>query len=219
MRSGGQRGFSLVELAVAMALAGVVTAGALMVLDSTSRAYRSTAMAAELDADGRRALNRITELLITSGRSNIVPAPPGAEAPFSTGQLDFQTVTSFVGGAAVWSSTQRLEFQHSPSDPDDGVDNDGNGLIDDGRVVWTTNLGLPGQRTLVLARWVRELQARETPDGTDENGNGLIDEPGLSFDFLGDRLTIRLTLERVVGRRRLITRTLERTVAFRNQGP
>jgi prepilin-type N-terminal cleavage/methylation domain-containing protein len=212
-------GFTLVELTIALSLAGVVTAGMLMVYDSTNRAYQSTALATELDAGARRTLDRIGELLLASRRGSVVPAPPGAEAPFSTSQVDFQAATAFAGGAVLWGNTQRIEFQYSPSDPDDGIDNDNNGVVDDGRVVWTTNLGLPGQRSVVLSNWVSEYFAGETPDGTDENGNGLIDERGLAFDFQGERVTIRLTLERVVNGGRRLTQTIQRTIAFRNTGP
>jgi hypothetical protein len=209
-------GFSLVELAIAASLLAVVVGGAMMVFDSTGRACQSMAIDSELLTSARRTLNRIAELVRLSRRSNVLPAVPGAESPFSTSQIDFQPAAGFAGGAAVWGASQRIEFQYSPTDPDDGVDNDGNGLVDDGRVVWTTNLGLPGERSTVLSHWVPEFQAQETQDGTDQNGNGLIDERGISFDFAGSRLTIRLTLERVANGRRHLMQSAQRTIAFRN---
>jgi prepilin-type N-terminal cleavage/methylation domain-containing protein len=212
------RGFSLVELVVSVALMGLVTGGMLMVFESTNRAFQSAQASIELSRAAHRTVDRLAELVSFSRRSSMTPAAPGAQAPFSTRQITFQTVDGFAGGAAAWSNTQRLEFQSSPFDPDDGIDNDRNGVVDDGLVVWTTELGLAEERSVVLARNVRELQARETQNGTDDNGNGLIDESGLSFDFQGERLVIRITLERVLGRRRLIY-SAERSIAFRNNGP
>jgi prepilin-type N-terminal cleavage/methylation domain-containing protein len=212
------RGFSLVELAIAVALLGLVSGGVLMVFDSTNRAFQSANASIELSRSARRTVDRLAEIVAYSRRSSVSPAAPGAQAPFSTRQIDFQTAQAFAGGAAVWSNTQRLEFRYSPFDPDDGVDNDRNGVIDDGQVVWTTDLGLAEERSVVLARGVRELQARELANGADDDANGLIDEPGLCFDFDGQRIVVRLTLERVLAGRRL-TRSAVRSVTFRNNGP
>ena len=52
----------------------------------------------------------------------------------------------------------------------------------------------------------------------DENGNGLRDEGGLSLDYNGPRLNVRLTLERIDPKGFRITRTVQRTVAVRNTG-
>ena len=219
MRAGrGRRGFSLVELTIAIGLLGLVTGGVLMVFDSTNRAFQSANASIELSRTARRTVDRLTEIVAFARRSSVSPAAPGAQAPFSTRQIDFQTAEAFAGGAATWSNTQRLEFQSSPFDPDDGVDNDQNGVVDDGLVVWTTDLGLADERSVVLARGVRELQARETANGADDNANGLIDEPGLCFDFDGQRVVVRLTLERVLAGRR-VTHTAVRSVTFRNNGP
>jgi len=212
------RGFSLVELAISMALMGLVTGGMLMVFDSTNRAFQSATASIELSRAAHSTVDRMAEIVSYSRRSSMTPTAPGAQSPFSTKQITFQTVDGFVGGVAAWSNTQRLEFQYSPFDKNDGIDNDHNGVVDDGLVVWTTDVGLPEQRAVVLARNVRELQIKEKQNGADDNGNGLIDEPGLSFDFQGERLIIRLTLERVMNGRRL-TYSAERSITFRNNGP
>ncbi len=209
-------GFTLIELAIASSLLGVVLTGLMLMFASTNRAQSSTVMEAELDADIRRTLDKIAGLVSLSSRGNVLPAAPGAESPFSTSQIDFQDPTGFAGGVAVWGTTQRIGFQYSPVDPDDGVDNDRNGLVDDGRVVWTTNLGLPGQQSTILAVGVPEFFAGETLNGTDQNGNGLIDERGLAFDFHLNSVTIRLTLSRIGDRGRLFTRWGQRTVSFHN---
>jgi len=60
--------------------------------------------------------------------------------------------------------------------------------------------------------------AGETLDGDDENDDGLIDERGFALDFDGNRVTVRLTLVTRDGKGHPLTSTVERSVAFRNQG-
>ena len=53
----------------------------------------------------------------------------------------------------------------------------------------------------------------------DDNGNGLVDESGLSFDIDKERMNIWLTLERQAADGAMLTRTIGRTIAFRNHTP
>ncbi|MFN0006330.1 MAG: type II secretion system protein J [Planctomycetota bacterium] len=209
-------GFTLLELGIAVSMLGVLLVGAVSIFESTRRVHEATTTDVDLESNVQRTLERIADLLQRSRRSNVLPASPGAQAPFSASQVDFTSVTSFVGGAAVWGAAQRIEFQYSPTDPDDGLDNDGDGIIDDGAVVWTTDLGLPTQRSMILCRGVTEFANGETQDATDQNGNGLIDERGLSFDFQGSSVTVRLTVSRVLNASRQSTRSAQRMITLRN---
>ena len=216
MRARTTSGFSLIELAVAMTLMGIVTGGIFMVVDSTGRAVRTGVTGGELDNLGRRTVDRVAELLMQSRRGSVLPAAPAAVRPTSTPQVVFPRVTGFNGTNAIWGNNERINFQYEAGELDDGLDNNGNGLIDEGRVVWTTNLGLPNQRAVTLCKWVGEFLDGEVFEGfVDENGNGLVDERGLCFEFDGDRVTIRLTLQRTDGNGAVIARTFVRTVAFR----
>jgi hypothetical protein len=126
-------------------------------------------------------------------------------------------VTGFLNDAPVWGPPERLLLEYSPGEVDDGIDNNQNGLVDECRVVWLENPDTVNERRTVLCNWVRETLEGETPgNNADENGNGLDDEPGLCFDFDGNRVTIRLTVERLSPEGFSIMRTLERTISFRN---
>ena len=142
---------------------------------------------------------------------------PSLSAPLSSSWLTFQVVVGMEDGVPVFGPPVRLEFELDPDETDDGLDNDGDGVADEGRAVLVRNAGLPGEVRVVLSHWVRELLQGEEANGIDDNGNGLIDEPGLSFDVEGGSLNVRLSLERPDPDGRLITRTLATSVLFRNQ--
>ena len=102
----------------------------------------------------------------------------------SRGQFESTGLASRLG---PWlTQGQRFEFVYDPDEVDDGQDNNGNGLIDEGRIVWTRNVGAPDERSVVLCHQVREYLEGEVPNGLDDNGNGLVDEKGLSFERNGE---------------------------------
>ena len=107
---------------------------------------------------------------------------------------------------------------------EDDVDNDGDGLVDERRVVWIRKPGQPDERRTVLCRDVPKWFEGEIPGNSlDDNGNGLVDGMGLAFDFAegfpDERRYVRilLSLETRDGEGRPITTTVERFVSFRNQ--
>lgn len=209
-------GFTLIELVIAVSLMAVVVGGVFMVFDSTESALQTGVTSGELTAQGRRAVDRMAELLSLSRRPSVLPAAPGGERPASTSRVDFPRVSDFDGVGAVWGNTERLSFEYAPGEVDDGVDNNGNGLIDEGRIVWVADLGLASERSVTLCSSVAEFFDGEVVDGfVDENGNGLVDERGLCFEFQDDMVTIRLSLQRDDGSGTVLIRNFERTVAFR----
>jgi hypothetical protein len=140
------------------------------------------------------------------------PASPGHDR---TVTYDVIEDVSPADGSITWE-TRRLQHQYDPDDANDGLDNDGDGLIDEGRVVLIRDSGGADEQTVVLCSDVREYLEGESADGTDQNGNGLIDERGLCFELAAGRLTIRLTLEVLDAEGRHATRTVETTVHLRN---
>lgn len=207
-------GFTLVEVAFAVALLGVITGGILMVGETTRSAYETGATAIELESTARRALDRICERLKSSSSDRTTPSP---ESPFSTIFVDYQRVVALDAGGSVWGDPERIELLYEDGEADDGVDNDGDGLVDECRVEWVEAFGLANERRQVLCKGVREYLAGEGANGADDNANGLLDERGLSFDFDGERVNVRLTLEAMDHDNMRIVRTVERTLSFRNR--
>ena len=211
--TGARAGFSLLEVAVVLALLSLVMGAIGMAGLSSVRAYRTGTLRVELDVQASRSARRLARELVGSSRQVLLPDPL---APFGTDTLDYQQSVGAAGGVIVWGPPLRIEFQYETGELDDGLDNNGNGSIDEGNLVWTQNPGAVNERSVIWCHGVRECLEGEIPNGLDDNGNGLIDERGLSIDRVGDKLTIRLTLEQRDVDGRLVTRTVETSVRMRN---
>jgi prepilin-type N-terminal cleavage/methylation domain-containing protein len=209
----GRAAFTIVELSVAMLILAILLGAIGMTVMRGGGAFKQGIAAGAVEAQARRAIDRIAEQFASAQASNLNPNPL---PPFGSNTLDFRNSTGFAAGAPTWGATTRLQFQYDPGELDDGVDNDGDGIADEGRVVLMENFGLPNQVTQVLCLHVREFLEGETANGADQNGNGLIDERGLSFELVGQTLTIRLSLERLDADNNRLVRTVETGVRLRN---
>ena len=207
-----RRGFTLIELMIGTTIAAIVG----IVLVSSSRslgsAFQTTSSVVTLEGKVRQALDRVTKMLETaSGGSTTPAAPTPPNIPFDS--LDFQQVVGFTAGAPVLGDVQRLRFEYTAADPNDGVDNDGDGLVDEGRLVWIERPGLAGERRRVIVDGVAEALAGEVPGNfIDDNGNSLIDERGFNVQRDAGRITVQLTVELEVAPRQVLQRTVRRTV-------
>jgi hypothetical protein len=207
-REARRAGSSLLEILIATTLLALVMGTVWLLLSSSSNAYRTRTDAAELEAKARITMKEITGRLRKSSPTTVT---------VNGARIDFQRSLGIQNEVVVWGPTERIEFQYSATDPNDGVDNDRNGVVDDGRVVWIENPGLANERRQTLARRVREWAEGETPaNGIDDNANGLIDEGGLSFDLDVNRVTVRMSLERSSRDGQPLVRSVQSSAAFRN---
>lgn len=209
----GAAGFSLVELLIAMVTMSVMLGAVALATLRGSDAYNTGRAAADLEARAQRAIALVVEDLRWAGRTGLNPEPL---APFGSAQLDYQSNVGFQGGAVQWGPPTRLGFEYAPGEVDDGLDNNGNGVADEGSIVLRVNPGAADEQRIVRVNWVRELLEGEVANGLDDNGNGLIDEAGLSFEVSGTTLMVRLTLERPDAEGRILTRTMTTAVNLRN---
>jgi hypothetical protein len=206
-------GVGLIEVLVALVLFTAIGGVLFLTTQSISSAFRTGMVVEEAETLATRTLDRVCETLQSSSMDM---SSPQAVAPFSGDLLDFQQGLGQQNGAMVWGPEERFELQYD--ELDDGTDNDGDGLVDECRLVWVQNSGQPGETTVVLCREIREYLEGESADGTDENGNGLIDEPGFALDFSGGCVNVRLTVEMRDKKGFPIASTAQRSVAFRNKG-
>lgn len=206
-------GFSLVEMAIVVALLGAVIGSLAMVGLSSERTYRTGAMSAHLEAQAATTVERIVVELRIVGRDTVVPDPV---QNVGSDSIRYLQATGLAGGDVVWSTARRLAFEYEAGEIDDGIDNNRNGLVDEGRVVLTEDFGGPGETPRILTRWVREFAAGEAENGVDDDGNGLIDERGFCVERIGETLVVRLTLERRDGEGRLMSRTARTSARLRN---
>ena len=215
MKHSRTAGFSLVEMVVVASLLGFVLGVPLMIFRSAEKMRRVVTTRVQLQALVRQTIDRIAGRLEGSSAGMIPQSVLGAG--IGSAVVDFQVANGWNGASIDWLPPERIALLPSPEDPNDGIDNDSDGLIDERIVVWTTDVGLANQRSLVIRRDVPEFLSGEVAgNGVDENGNGLLNEGGLVFEFVGDEVVIRLSLQGRDSSGGMIEHSEERRIAFRN---
>ncbi len=209
-----RNGFTLVEMLIGATVLAMLVGSMGVVVLSARGVYEQGLSSAALEARGRRTVARIATELTAAQAASLTTVPP-AQTDAST--IQFRTCTGFTAGAMTVSTLTRIELRPEPSDPDDGIDNDNDGSIDEKQIVLVRNAGTGNQVESVICGGVRELLQGETANLADDNGNGLVDEGGLSFALVGTgTVTIRLTLESRDPHGQLVARTVESSVHMRN---
>ncbi len=206
-------GFSLVEVLVSATIFFLVLGSATMIGLANDRAYRTGTTVAQLEEQTATAIARIASELRIAGLETIAPDPGGG---LSTHTIQYLQAVGFSAGEVEWTPLRRLALDYEIGEIDDGLDNNQNGLVDEGRVVLTEDLGGPNQRQLVLTRWIPEVLEGELQNGTDDNGNGLVDERGFCLERVDETLVIHLSLQRRDAQGRLLSRTARASIRMRN---
>jgi hypothetical protein len=212
--SGTERGgYTLLELAITASLMTLLMGSLLLFGGSSTGAMSAETSQVELDAQLRRTVARMSKELMPSGMEAIVldEVAPGA----GTG-LTYRKSHGPVSGVNSWGTPSRLAFAYELGEVDDGLDNNGNGLVDEGVLEWTMDAGLGEERRVILCHGVRELGEGEVENGLDDDGDGLVDEPGLLLQRIDGVMHLSLTLERLDSSRRPIVRSLTTRIRPRN---
>lgn len=205
--------FTLTEVLISGCLMASLLLVAGLATERTMDLFRQRRAADAVAASTNRLLQRVTGELKFARQASLLPAAPFPEGLSS---LSFQKCLGVQGGAVAWSSRFNLAWELETGEVEDGVDNNGNGLIDEGQLVWTQNEGQADEQRVVWAHGLCALLPGETLDNTDEDGDGLIDERGLCFSMDADVLTIRIGLQGLGPDGNRITRVLETSVLLRN---
>jgi hypothetical protein len=166
-----------------------------------------------VSSSASRLLQRVTNELTFARRASLTPVP---NAPQGASTLTFNTCAGVDAGVVQWSAPITLCWEREAGELDDGQDNNGNGLVDEGQLVWIENEGLADEQRVVWGHGLCEYLPGESFDGADEDGDGLIDEAGLSFVIQGDVLTIQLGLQGSGPDGNVMTRVVETSVLVRN---
>jgi len=211
-RLGSRAGLSLLEVVIVASILLLLLSSAILAADGGLGAFRSPSNASDLEGRVRRTLDRVATEMLSAGESELQPSPEGQ---FGTSDLTYRKALELNGTAIVWGAQERLAFEYESGELDDGLDNNGNGLIDEGVLVFTRDVGGTDRR-IVLCHGVSEYLAGETFDGDDNNGNGVTDEAGFNVHQVGNLLHIRLSLEEADETAGVIQRTLETTLRLRN---
>jgi len=207
-------GYTLLELCISMALFAIVLGSFAMVSRSGDQMYRTGSVVSHLESQVNIATDRVVRELRIAGVDTIAPDPaPGV------GGNDISYLQAVAGefGDLEWTPTRRLFFEYEIGELNDGIDNNSNGLVDEGRVVLAEDFGGVDEQRRVLTRWVSEFLEGEIENGVDDNGNGLVDERGFTLERVGASFVVHLTLQRRVSGGGLQTRTGRTSIKPRNR--
>ena len=219
--SRGRRGVTLIEILIAAVLLSVLVGAIGITTVSGSHTYEQGITSADVEGKARRLVDRIAREVLEASRGSLVLTPAvafGGVPDDGAIQADFRPVEGFGAGGLALGPLRSLRLVYTQGEIDDGADNNGNGLVDECRVVLVPDVaGAPGQ-AIGLCGFVREYLEGETQDDADQNGNGLSDERGLCFEYDGvtQVLTIRVTLERLTSQGTRVTGTAVTSVRLRN---
>lgn len=212
--SNKRAGFTVLELMISVTVLSIVVSGVVMATRAGAGTFKTNMANGDVETKGRRVIERLTRELASAKITN--PAPlflinGGADT------LDFQMPTGFTGGAMTWGPTMRLALELEDGELDNGVDDNNNGLIDEGRLVRITDPFGESTR-VVLAHGIPELLEGEETAAGDDNGNGGEEEPGVWFVLDPDlrRLNVSISIQGVDADGRLIVRTTETVIGLRN---
>jgi hypothetical protein len=215
-----RRGQTVVEATIAGLLIAMLFGAIALTTTRGSGAARQTISKATVDVEAQRLLGRIAGELLDADRGDFPSqfSDPGGNA-IARSSIDYHRIAGFAGGAPTFGPTRRLELRNEDGDPDDGLDNDSDGLVDECRLVLVQDVDSAPGVAVELGTGVREYLEGETGAPGDQNGNGLTNERGLclTYDAPTSTLTLRLTIERQGSDGRRALRTAQTSVYVRNQ--
>jgi prepilin-type N-terminal cleavage/methylation domain-containing protein len=209
-----RRGFTLLELVIATALLSLVLGAVGLVQMRAADASRAGMAREQIETQCRRALNRVADELQGVGHNMLFPDP---SSNLGATSLTYQHPIAVSNtGIVTWDSPSTIALQLEPGETDNGLDDNGDGLVDERRLVLTRNAGSPNAVTTVLCSGVPEMGEGETANGLDDNGNGVVDEAGFNVRRVGDLLTVRLAVQGRGKDGELITTALQTSVVLHN---
>ncbi len=190
----GSCGFTLVEVTLSACLTAALLGTAAMLTRTAMGMFRLRSSEEEASMRVHRALRSIALEFAGAARSELLPDPV---LPDGASVLGYRRVVGYAGGVQRMGDALQVGFEYESGELDDGLDNNGNGLVDEGVVVWIESPGTQGEQRVVKCRGVREFAPGEIQNGADDDGNGVRDDRGLSFWISGDLLSVALTVEEV----------------------
>lgn len=212
--SGVRGGFTLLEVLIALTVLALLLSSVGLLASGSKNAFsRGTTVSA---------MELRTGLTSSIIRSELSLALAGSLMPeIQSGQrvteLTYVRALGWEGETTITTAPRTLRFEIDPTEANNGADDDGDGLIDEGILVLIEDVGLPTEHRRVLARGLAEYAEGEVFNGIDDNGDGLVDESGFAIERMGAALEVTVTLEqRPPGREETIQRTLRSSILLRN---
>ena len=186
-------GFTVLEVAISTTIMAFVAIALGMIQLRSQNSFRHTSAQSQAENTCRRAAARALAEMTGLAISRLVPDPTSS---LGTDTLVFQRPASVSAvGAVTWSNQMRVSLVMDTGEVDNGLDDDGDRLVDERRLVLTRGVDTANPRAVTLCHGVAEWFPGETGNGADDNANGLVDERGFSVRRMGDLLMLRLAVE------------------------
>ncbi|MBI5363413.1 MAG: prepilin-type N-terminal cleavage/methylation domain-containing protein [Planctomycetes bacterium] len=209
----GRGGFTLVEVLLSVVILGSLLGTVFVVQKQGQSAAVASQAQLQASLKASRLLDRVVRELQSMGSD---AATPVQSTSLGTDTLDWQVSLGVTGGAVQWSNTNRFALAMAPGEADNGVDDDGDGLVDERALVLTYEVGTANQRSVTLCDAVAELAPRETANALDDNGNGVADERGFNLHRTGDILEVRITVQGTGPEGSVVSASVETSFRVRN---
>ncbi len=190
-RSSARSAFSLIEVVLSLTILGSILGTVALVQKRCQSASSASTLETTANLKASRVVDRVVRELATMGVSGAAPDPTGS---LGTDSITFQQALGVSAGVVQWDLPMRFVLQLDAGELDDGLDNDGDGLVDERALVVTTNVG-GNERTSVLCTEICELYRGEEANALDDNGNGIVDERGFNLRRVGDVMQVRVCVE------------------------
>jgi prepilin-type N-terminal cleavage/methylation domain-containing protein len=187
-------GFTAIELSIVLVLLVIVAIKAAMLFDFAAKSQIEDTAELALEDQARRTLDQVAFAVMGANRETLFPDP---DSPNHDSRVWYEVSLGVEDGEVVWGDPEEISGANS-------------------QVVWSQNPGQADERRVVWSNVVRPFLEGEIQNGQDDNQNGLIDENGLNFTLQGNRVTIRLTLERAQPSGGVHTQSVETSVTLRN---
>jgi hypothetical protein len=175
-----------------MGLFSLISAAAISTLMMGQDTYSSGVTLATLQDQARRVVEEVANEIQQSSVSRLSPAPPALPEYLDT--MTYQTNTGYISGQIQWSTPITINFQYATGEIDDGLDNNNNGLIDEGFLTRTQN-GAVQHKTY----WVKD--------------------DGFRLSLERNKLRIYLALRNTDNKGHLLETVVETTVEIKNPSP
>ena len=191
-------GFTLLELALALLLVTIISLSVGETFLKFSHAFSSLTKLSYVTTRGTVVMDRIISEMV-SGRFATLDPP----IPQQSAWIRFERVVDVVDGSPVYGDPVQIDLVPMESSINDGVDNNGNGLIDEGGIrIWED---------------ADPQGSRPGPEDREVVVEATLTKDGLKFTRKGAVLVVEFTLQAVTerGRPPLLYR-LESGVKMRN---
>ena len=213
-RRAARGGFSLVEILIAITFLVLLLSSIGMLSTASRDAFSRGTTVSAMELRTGLTSGGIQGELSLAMASSLPPAiQPGQRVP----EITYMRAVGWQDETTITTPPRTLRFEFEPGEANNGADDDGDGLVDEGVLVLIEDVGLPTENRRVLARGLAEYAEGEVRNGLDDNGDGLVDESGFAIERMGAALEITVTLEqRPPGRDETIQRTLRSSILLRN---